>query len=75
VTRRGRTWQIQVVRFQQQKPLADGRLIAIAGLQFVPNLKDAPYLAYSRKGRACVNVKRFQSADPFSPSLSCLLLH
>ena len=64
--------KIQVVRSQQQKPLADGSpSFAIAGLQFVPNLKAAPiWLTPSQEGRACVKVRaRFQiGAIQFSPS-------
>jgi hypothetical protein len=64
--------QIQVVRSQQQKPLAVGSpSFAIAGLQFVPNLKAAPiWLTPSQEGRACVKVRAdFQiSAIQFSPS-------
>jgi Flp pilus assembly protein TadD len=64
--------KIQVVRSQQQKRLADGSpSFAIAGLQFVPNLKAAPiWLTPSQEGRACVKVRaRFQiGAIQFSPS-------
>ena len=64
--------KIQVVRSQQQKPLANGSpSVAIAGLQFVPNLKAAPiWLTPSQEGRACVKVRaRFQIvAIQFSPS-------
>ena len=64
--------KIEVVRSQQQKPLADGSpSFAIAGLQFVPNLKAAPiWLTPSQEGRACVKVRaRFQiGAIQFSPS-------
>jgi len=64
--------KIQVVRSQQQKPLANGSpSFAIAGLQFVPNLKAAPiWLTPSQEGRACVKVRaRFQiGAIQFSPS-------
>jgi Flp pilus assembly protein TadD len=64
--------QIQVVRSQQPKPLAGGSpSFAIAGLQFVPNLKAAPiWLTPSQEGRACVKVRAdFQiSAIQFSPS-------
>jgi Flp pilus assembly protein TadD len=64
--------KIQVVRSQQQKPLANGSpSFAIAGLQFVPNLRAAPiWLTPSQEGRACVKVRaRFQiGAIQFSPS-------
>jgi Flp pilus assembly protein TadD len=64
--------KIQVVRSQQQKPLANGSSsFAIASLQFVPNLKAAPiWLIPSQEGRACVKVRaRFQiGAIQFSPS-------
>jgi len=64
--------RIQVVRSQQQKPLAVGSpSFAIAGLQFVPNFKAAPiWLTPSQQGRACVKVRApFQiSSIQFSPS-------
>jgi len=61
-----------VVRSQQQKPLAVGSpSLAIPGLQFVPDLKAAPFwLTPSQQGRAPVKVRAaFQiSAMQFSPS-------
>jgi hypothetical protein len=64
--------KIQVVRSQQQKPLAAGSpSFAIAGLQFVPGLRAAPiWLTPSQQGRASVKVRAaFQiSAIQFSPS-------
>ena len=64
--------RIQVVRSQQQKPLAVGSpSFAIPGLQFVPDLKAAPFwLTPSQPGRAPVKVRAaFQiSAIQFSPS-------
>jgi Flp pilus assembly protein TadD len=64
--------KIQVVRSQQQKPLASGSpSFAIAGLQFVPSLKAAPiWLTPSQQGRASVKVTAaFQiDAIQFSPS-------
>jgi len=64
--------KIQVVRSQQQKPLAVGSpSFAIPGLQFVPDLKAAPFwLTPSQQGRASVKVRAaFQiSAIQFSPS-------
>ena len=64
--------KIQVVRSQQQKPLAFGsRSFAIAGLQFVPSLKAAPiWLTPSQQGQVSVKVRAaFQiDAIQFSPS-------
>jgi hypothetical protein len=64
--------RILVVRSQQQKPLAVGSpSFAIPGLQFVPDLKAAPFwLTPSQPGRASVEVRAaFQiSAIQFSPS-------
>jgi len=64
--------KIQVVRSQQQKPLAAGSpSFAIAGLQFVPGLRAAPiWLTPSQQGRASVKVRAaFEiSAIQFSPS-------
>jgi len=64
--------KIQVVRSQQQKPLAAGSpSFAIAGLQFVPGLRAAPiWLTPSQQGPASVKVRAaFQiSAIQFSPS-------
>jgi tetratricopeptide (TPR) repeat protein len=64
--------KMQVVRSQQQKPLAAGSpSFAIAGLQFVPGLRAAPiWLTPSQQGRASVKVRAaFQiSAIQFSSS-------
>jgi len=64
--------KIQVVRSQQQKPLAAGSpSFAVADLQFVPSNSAAPiWLAHSQQGRQSIKLKAaFQiSAIQFSPS-------
>jgi len=64
--------KIQVIRSQQQKPLAAGSpSFAVAGLQFVPSNSAAPiWLAHSQQGRPSIKLKAaFQiSAIQFSPS-------
>jgi Flp pilus assembly protein TadD len=63
--------KIQVVRSQQQKPLASGSpSFAITGLEFVPSVKAAPIWLTPSQGRASVKVRAaFQiNAIQFSPS-------
>jgi Flp pilus assembly protein TadD len=64
--------KIQVIRSQQQKPLAAGSpSFAVAGLQFVPSNSAAPiWLSHSQQGRPSIELKgTFQiSAIQFSPS-------